>query len=247
MKIKQSSNINNYVLGEIPVWGQPVLDSFTKDLLSEDNPFPCILGVEGLKAGQLRFCFVDSAEEDQAIASLAFHLSQYLKEYKNIGRNTSFIAFFKPEKVKSIEQYEQHFWQVLQNLHKLDNKPWPKNVPSDPNDALWEFSFHDEPIFVVCNTPAHEKRKSRYSSTFMMTFQPRWVFEGMNATTKKGRKIQKIVRDRLKDYDEIGAHPELAWYGDPETREWKQYFLRDDNKGALDKCPFHRALKEDKE
>jgi uncharacterized protein len=245
METTQYKKFKELVLGDIPKWGYPALDSFINDLLSEEHPFPCILGVEGMKAGQLRFCFIDSTQDEQAIKQLGSHLTEYLQHFKDIGKNTSFVAFFKPEELKTIEQYEKQFWNVLQRLHESDNKPWPKDIPLNPNDPLFEFSFQNEPIFVVCNTPAHEKRKSRYSSTFMMTFQPRWVFEGMNASTKKGQKVQKIVRDRLKNYDEIDAHPELAWYGDPKTREWKQYFLRDDNKGALDKCPFHASLKEE--
>ncbi|WP_142296517.1 YqcI/YcgG family protein [Lottiidibacillus patelloidae] len=246
MKISESYQANQSVLGDLPHWGNQAFKSFTNDLLSEENPFPCILGVEGMKAGQLRFCFIDSTEDESALKNLASHLTHYLQHYKKIGKNTSFVAFFKPDDLKTMEQYEKQFWGILQALHKYDNQPWPKEVPKDPNNPLWEFSFQNEPIFVVCNTPAHEKRKSRYSSTFMMTFQPRWVFEGMNAQTKKGQKVQKIVRDRLKKYDKIKAHPELNWYGDPETREWKQYFLRDENDSTLNKCPFHTSLKEER-
>ena len=72
----------------------------------------------------------------------------------------------------------------------------------------------------------------------MITFQPRWVFEGMTGDSKIGKHVQKVVRDRLKTYDDVSAHPELGWYGQQENREWKQYFLHDDNNHTTGQCPF---------
>ncbi|WLR43268.1 YqcI/YcgG family protein [Bacillus carboniphilus] len=223
----------------VPNWGLNVFQSFSSDMLDEERLFPCFLGVEGLKNDWLRFTFIDSLQT--GMDKLAEDLRTYLKSYKQIGRYTSFVAFFKPEPLKTIEEYEKDFWRVLQNLHKLDDKPWPQEIPVDPDNHMWEFSFHDQPMFVVCNTPAHKKRKSRYSKTFMMTFQPRWVFEGIDENTVKGRNIQKIVRNRLKHYDDVAAHPELGWYGKESNLEWKQYYLKDDNEKSAAKCPFHAS------
>jgi uncharacterized protein len=242
--MKTSLNESVSVYGQIPHWGEHALKLFKNDLLSEKDPFPCVLGVEGLKQNQLRFCFIESLEIEE-IRKLSNYLKTYMGEFKQIGRNTSFVAFFKPEETKTISQYEQQFWLLLNQLHKTDNQVWPENLPTNTSHPLWEFSFHGEPTFVVCNTPAHKHRKSRYSSTFMVTFQPRWVFEGMNGSTKKGQQIQKVVRDRLQTYDDVSPHPELAWYGNPDTREWKQYFLRDENDEGLAKCPFHFKKKEE--
>ena len=47
------------------------------------------------------------------------------------------------------------------------------------------------------------------------------------------------VRKRLAPFDTTTASPLLGRYGDPEGREYKQYFLYDDNEPPP-ACPFHR-------
>ncbi|WP_187442041.1 YqcI/YcgG family protein [Sutcliffiella horikoshii] len=235
-----------YSLENIPPWGRHVFSEFSKDMISENRPFPCIFGVEGFKQGSLRFTFIESPTCPNAMEDLADALKLYLEEARGLGKNTSFVAFFKPEKKKTLEEYEKQFWGILQHLHQLDEKEWPQNIPADPDHHLWEFSFHDEPIFVVCNTPVHEKRASRKAATFMITFQPRWVFDGISGETQIGKLFQKTVRDRLEVYDSVPAHPSLNWYGKTETREWRQYFLMDDNNVETTKCPFHASLEKEK-
>ncbi|QPC46001.1 YqcI/YcgG family protein [Mangrovibacillus cuniculi] len=233
-----------YPLTNVPTWGKKVFQSFADDLLSEDNPFPCILGVEGLKKGSLRFCFIDSWNKEEDIKELAFHLRKYVEESRDLGKNTSFVAFFQPEETQTMQVYEKQFWSVLNALHEIDSEPWPADIPMDPDNHLWEFCFNGEPIFVVCNTPVHEKRSSRKAATFMITFQPRWVFDGINSDSIAGKAIKKMVRDRLVRYDTVAPHPELSWYGDKETREWKQYFLADENNQVPAQCPFHAAMQQ---
>ncbi len=234
-----------YSLKGVPPWGRHVFSEFTKDMLSESRPFPCVFGVEGFKQGSLRFAFIENPRLQKAIEKLASALKGYLEEARGLGRNTSFVVFFRPEEEKTMVEYEKQFWNILSKLHQLDEKEWPEQIPTNPEHYLWEFSFHNEPIFVVCNTPVHEKRASRKSSTFMITFQPRWVFDGISGDTQLGKLSQKTVRERLEDYDEISVHPALNWYGKAETREWRQYFLMDDNKTETTKCPFHASLKRD--
>ncbi len=72
---------------------------------------------------------------------------------------------------------------------------------------------------------------------FMVTFQPRWVFDDLNGSTAFGRNMSRLIRSRLEAYDQAPIHPQLGWYGGKDNREWKQYFLRDDEK-QVSKCPF---------
>ena len=44
----------------VPFWGKDAFQYFRSDILSEENPFPCILGVEGFKKDLLRFSFVNT-------------------------------------------------------------------------------------------------------------------------------------------------------------------------------------------
>jgi hypothetical protein len=72
----------------------------------------------------------------------------------------------------------------------------------------------------------------------VMLFQPRSVF--VDAVTKRaiGTQARAEVRRRLLAWDGIPHHPDLGVYGDPENREWKQYFLPDDQEPVKGECPF---------
>ncbi|MGB3444635.1 MAG: YqcI/YcgG family protein [Actinophytocola sp.] len=113
-------------------------------------------------------------------------------------------------------------------------------IPADTDDPYWEFSFGGTPIFVVCNTPAHVERNSRHSPGFLITFQPRWVFEGLKEGTPRGDAARRVIRGRLRRFDQGAPSPVLGSYGDPRNREWRQCFLPDndgdDAKGGS--CPF---------
>lgn len=114
------------------------------------------------------------------------------------------------------------------------------NIPVNPNNSLWEFSFSGEPIFVVCNTPSQKARRSRYSKNFMITFQPRWVFDGViGSDAPNSDKIKNEIRRRLSLFDDIQPSPDLDAYGSNDNHEWKQYFLQNTNELKTHGCPFH--------
>ncbi|WP_308758038.1 YqcI/YcgG family protein [Bartonella raoultii] len=48
-------------------------------------------------------------------------------------------------------------------------------------------------MFIVCNTPFHINRISRKSSTFMLTFQPRWIFSDLLDTEQKAKNAFPVV------------------------------------------------------
>ena len=109
---------------------------------------------------------------------------------------------------------------------------------------LWEFSFAGEPIFVVCKNPAHTRRRSRWASTFTMTFQPRWVFDFLKDSAQAEIAI-RAVRKRLSVYDRSTPSPCLGRYGDLDNREADQYFLSDDDQPMG--CPYRHLGTADKE
>ncbi|WP_078503566.1 YqcI/YcgG family protein [Streptomyces sulphureus] len=233
-------------MGDIPEWGSACVRELREVLLSAESPFPCTFAVAGVKRDGLRFGFVDSLDDEKTWGRLGDLLTGYLERYRDLGRETSLVVFFRQEgEVRSLSEYNERFWSVLQHLHDTDTRPWPAEVPRDSDEAWWEFSFGGTPIFVVCNTPAHRLRRSRHSPVFFITFQPRWVFEELGADTPAGAAARRTIRKRLHRYDAVPASPELGSYGDPDNREWRQYFLPDgaDEAGAEQtRCPFrHRA------
>jgi FPC/CPF motif-containing protein YcgG len=215
-------------------WRREVFDFFSTDMTSETPAFPCVFGAAGFVKDQLRYIFLDDAEE-QSIKQLSESLLSYLKIGRELGPYTSFIAFMDLERDKDIEEYERLFWNVLNRLHTFDPHEWPDHIPADPSDPKWEFSFASEPMFVVCNTPAHVLRRSRRSKTFMLTFQPRWVFAGVT------QQQINYVRKLMKSYDKIPEFPRLGTYGESQNRSWMQYFIPDTNEVEPKRCPFHHG------
>ena len=209
-------------------WQHVVFKEFESTLCSDIRPFPCIFGVTGLKRNQLRFAFCEKMEAEEIAPSLKCFVSQS----RNYGANTSLVVFSKPQSVLSIKTYEKRFWNLLRNLSALDDQKWPSDVLVDVSNAYWEFCFAGEPIFVVCNTPAHVLRQSRRSMSFTITFQPRWVFDRILGTPEAANIAVKLVRERLKVYDISPPSRHLGVYGDPVTREYKQYFLLENDQAT---------------
>ncbi len=219
---------------QMPTWQRMVFAEFEATLESKSRPFPCVFGVSGFKANQLRFAFLDQFDS----ASVAPILREYLSSARSLGRMTSLVLFGRPGPVQSIEAYRQQFWELLDDLEAVDDTPRPKDVSNRLDDPSWEFCFAGEPIFVVCNSPAHVLRQSRRSTSFMVTFQPRWVFEGITDSKDPAvLRALKSVREHLSNFDAISPAPYLGNYGEPENREYRQYFIDDSN--APPKCPFH--------
>lgn len=218
-------------------WQWGLFKEFEATLTSDARPFPCVFGVAGLKANQLRFAFLDPLDGE----TLAQVLVPYLSRARTYGPNTSLVVISRPGPVRSLVDYRQRFWSLLGELAAIDRHPWPGDIPEELDTPGWEFSFAGEPIFVVCNTPAHILRQSRRSTSFMMTFQPRWVFDNILGSEVAAERAYEKVRSRLAAYDLLPTSPALGRYGDADNREFAQYFLGDDN--GQPRCPFHSISK----
>ncbi len=213
-------------------WQTIVFNELASTLTSVARPFPCIFGVAGYKQDQLRFAFSDT----MAGGDIAPILRDFLARARSYGPNASLVLFFKPSPVETVQAYEQRFWSLLRDIALHDVHPWPSDIPEQLDEPVWEFCFAGEPVFVVCNTPAHVLRQSRRASTFMLTFQPRWVFDSILDTEENADKAFGKVRKRLAEYDMLPASPALGKYGDPDNREYGQYFLDEANDPP--RCPF---------
>jgi FPC/CPF motif-containing protein YcgG len=236
--------LDDLVIGAVPDWGGAALDEFHAQVTNAERPFPCTFGVSALRRGHLRFAFVEDSPGQSEWPELPGQLASYLETYREIAQITSFVTFFRPAvEGLGLDTLEERFWATLQYLHDHDPSPWPDDVPQDPEDPAWEFCFGGHPIFVVCNTPAHDRRQSRWNSAMVITFQPRTVFDGLDAGTPRGDAARRVIRRRLADYDEVEACPVLGPYGHPGYREWKQYFLPNDNEADSPerRCPLRIA------
>ncbi|GAA0371760.1 YqcI/YcgG family protein [Bacillus horti] len=224
----------------LPLWAQEAYNQFSNMMLDPINAFPCIPGRQGFQSNQLRFGFVPEPSSTEAIKQTAELLKQYGHCSKETGKYASFVLFFEPNPLVgnlSVQEYEQLFWSFLSQLSAQDETLWPARISIDPAHPSWEFCFDGQPYFTFCATPAHQKRKSRSFATFLLAFQPRWVFEEINDATPFGRNMKKLIRKNLESYDQVPVHPSLKWYGQKDNLEWQQYFLPDDQSTPT-VCPF---------
>ena len=114
----------------------------------------------------------------------------------------------------------------------------------NPDHYLWEFSFGGEPIFAFGNAPAYKQRKTRHLGNSRYWFSASHHFDGLEGDRPKGAYSRQMVRERVEKWDQLPKHPNISHYGDPDHREWKQYFIGDDVEPIKGRCPFlHRVEK----
>lgn len=206
-------------------WMQDATERFEIRMLDEQNKFPCIFGVDAVRKSTLRYTYVPT---NDAVRTLGVALQAFAGQAPALGRRTSLVAFFEDDRVvRDVEQWKEHFWSLLQELHAIDPSGWPADISHDPDSPEWEFSFAGMPFFVVANTPSHELRASRYLEYFAITFQPRFVFDDLAAGNRTADNAKAVIRGRLKVYDQLDPSPDLGTFGVPGNREWTQYFLDD--------------------
>jgi len=203
------------------------------------NPqYPCFFGTMAERRGEMFYTFVNGQdlralpETMRTFAELAA-LDAYRKH--NIA------VFFEPDPEPLTHAlYHQWFWSILQHLHDVDPDQ-EAHLQPEPSDGDWEFSYAGLQMFVVCACPSFRARHSRNLGRGMvLLFQPRAVFVDTITNKVIGREARHQVRKRLETWDDVSAHPDLGFYGDPGNLEWKQYFLDDANVRADDRCPFLR-------
>ena len=234
------TKVEVYETYQSPSWQSVVFAEFESTLTSKSRPFPCVFGVSGLKRDQLRYAFLDPLTPEV----LAPLLKEYVRNARSFGRHTSLVVFARPGPVQNLENYRDRFWDLLDGLECIDDVERPADIPRELESDHWEFCFAGEPIFVVCNSPAHILRQRRRSTSYMVTFQPRWVFEDITDSQEPAAlKALETVRERLAAFDAIAPAPHLGSYGAAGNREYQKYFIDDTN--DVPRCPFAR-LGEDK-
>lgn len=215
-------------------WQSIVMKELVGQLTSDQRPFPCTFAVTGYHNDELRFLFQDSPD----VVEFGEQLAMFLEEARTVGKNPALLYFTGMAEVEKLGEYADKFWGILNDLSKIDRRPWPAEIPTDVDHPDWEFCFHGEPIFVVCTNPAHIKRQSRRSSTFAMSLQPRWVFDKVLVSEKAAKIVFGNIRARMAPYDALPPSPALGRYKDPEVREAQQYVLSEDE--TILGCPFHQ-------
>jgi FPC/CPF motif-containing protein YcgG len=231
---------SRFILGDrvgvtdLPRWATSSY-AYLRSRVTHDQ-YPCFFGTRAEERGEMFYSLVPGKDVAMLPATMA-KFAELAKE--PIYSKNNVAIFFEPDAVPlPHEKYHDLFWQTLQYLHDNDPDPAADRQP-DPTDPLWEFSFAGVQMFVVCGCPSFGARHSRNLGPGMvLLFQPRSVFVDRVTNKVISARARQEVRKRLEKWDSIPAHPDLGTYGDPENREWKQYFLPDENEAAQAECPF---------
>lgn len=235
----EESELQNVIeAGDLSTWKKKRYTEFRETM--QGTRYPCHFAVNAERNDTARYLFAGSPRDPDALFKVKEGLQQYLERYQSIAERTTLVIFFKPPTEDQRErEYRNQFWRILEFLNEQDPEPWPSDVPEDPNDPEWEFCFCGEPMFIVGRAPFYTVRKSRYTPHGLeITIQPRKVLDDVSGDTMEGQRVRSIIRDRLRDYDDVTPHPDIGDYGDPNTREWKQYLLPKSNGESLDEFPF---------
>ncbi|GAB7355518.1 hypothetical protein MBLNU459_g6003t1 [Dothideomycetes sp. NU459] len=157
---------------------------------------------------------------------------------KTLGPNTSLVIVGAPSQagIKSVDEYNNSFWEMLRGLRIWDMKPWPTDVPQNTGNEKWTFCFDGEPLFPVALSPAHQRRWSRHAPVPIIALQPKWVLDKLLATPEKRDSATGKVRKLLAEYDQTEVSPDLTSYGAVGTSEVHQLCLRDENETV--ECPY---------
>lgn len=232
--------------GSLPDWAITRYKTFRETVLNSDPPFPCYFATDAEKNGDARYIFCRSTCNPDSLNRLVDALAQYINQYDSIeGRTTCAIFFQPPENSFSEAKFRERFWNVFQYLHDHDPCSWPEEIPRSPANPEWEYSFGGEPMFVVGRAPFYDQRQSRYTPHGLeITVQPRGTLADLTADTEAGKEARRIIRDRLREYDNVPQHPDIGDFSDPGSREWKQYLLPKRNSESLEACPLNISSSE---
>lgn len=221
-----------------PAWVRDAYASLRETLLSSEPGFPCHFGTVAEERGLLRYTYLEAAELDEP-SPLVDALARYLDVDESIPGLSTLIVFAGDNREASLEDHRRTFWEILQYLHDHDPAAWPDEIPRDPDHPRWEFCFAGRPVFVNAHSPRHTERRSRhFSHGLMLVLQNRANFEDLGRDTPEGRRARNRIRERLQEYDDVPPSPDLGYFGQPDNREWRQYWLGDSGQTELDECPL---------
>lgn len=220
---------------DLPGWLRTEYRNWVKIVGS--SKFPCHFGVAAEKAGHLRYTYL----ENHDFTHLPQTLSAFLQLSKTHPNNRhALVLFIQPDAQMFDYLYcYQYFWNILQYLHQHDEKKWPADIPTNPEDPFWEFVYNEEPMFISLNGPCYKQRITRnLGNSLILIFQPRRIFSDISYTSVKGKKTIQMIRSKVEAIENIPFHPDLGSYEDPQKREWKQYAITDDLTPTKGICPM---------
>lgn len=219
-------------------WKQKSWRQFSIKML--DPEFPCLFSKRAWSSKSIRFLFCEK-HEDNEYDDFLYGLLQY-SDYINCTELkkrlfSPLVVFFSPEFITDKTQHEVG-WDALNWVHARDVKPWPNDIPKDPESVDWSFCFNNIQFFINMSVKDHRILRNRnLGSHLTFVINARENFDAVaNGNTKGGILMRERIRERVKDYNGGVVPSELGFYG--KDLEWEQYQLSEPGLIKPETCPF---------
>jgi FPC/CPF motif-containing protein YcgG len=215
---------------------QPSLAQFVHGqfrALTLDHWFPCLGAKSAIRRGTYLFAMYFELASSETTALLDRDLRRFIQEYVEQKQDfTTFVASFASPASMDEQHFERLLWQQLQMLHEQDEQTWCLDIPCDPNDANFAFSFGGHTFFIV-GLHAGSSRWARRFAWTTLIFNAHQQFEHLRERGKFERLQRQI---RVKDSElQGGINPNLlAYHGRSAARQYAGRFVEEDWA-----CPFH--------
>ncbi len=200
-----------------------------------DKNHPCIMAHSVHQTQGLFLRSYPDFDTQSTARQLVTDIKEYIQQY-DFGDNkfASFIAVFPEVSFKDEKSFEQALWQLLNQIHQVDNANWDSSVSADPASNNFSFSIAGRAFYIVGMHP-RSSRKARQAPYVSIAFNLHAQFEKLREMGS-----YEVVKKRIRKRDKAfqgSINPVLADFGD--ASEARQYSGRKTEKNW--KCPFHKA------
>lgn len=226
----------------LPEWVTNSYLQFTQTITSKNPVFPCYFATNAHFHNSLYFTYIESNQISNPSEFISL-LREYIILQKESKYYSALVVFIDTKlKNQKLEYYEGQFWNILQCIHDSDLKPWMDSIPKDPEDSDWTFCFDNMPLFINGHSMHYIERKSRSAHCdIMLIIQSFENLSKLRKTTKNVQNISDVIRDYVYKYDNLPISNVFGNnFADPETFNWKQFWLedRDSESIKVKSCPL---------
>lgn len=154
----------------------PMLWSNLNDFFnSKDNIFPCLYAISSFNKQAMYFGVSNQNESIENLADDLKEMSLLLDSERDEKSKTfnTYIYILQNHNIKDVGEF---LINLLQALHKIDEKEWLENATKDMNAPDFEFCFNGHLWFPVLLTPNHPS-KIRCNLYTLIAFQPSITFD----------------------------------------------------------------------
>jgi len=225
-----------------PDWHRTVRQDLSHRLQAGSG-FPCTFSQNAFRQQIIKFILIEDDSKTE-LMQLADGLAEYVSLSRKWDGKLStahpLVVAFSQAAIESSSASDYHSfgWKMLQQVHQLDQQPWPQSVSKDPHEPFWSMCFNGMQLFVNMSSPAHKIRKSRnLGAHFLMIINPRERFDIVAGDNPAGHKVRNSIRTRLEHYDQQPHSLQLGSYQAGDI-EWWQYGIVEENCQRTDRCPF---------